>query len=71
MMHTTKDPIQLFWHLPLYQYKTITEGSALRFVGIPVNRYGHCNFKEAELVGAFNLLIIRVKGQELALLQQL
>lgn len=71
IMHTTKDPIQLFWHLPLYQYKTIQEGSAWRFAGIPVNRYGHCSFKEAELVTAFNLLIIRVKKQELALLQQL
>jgi pimeloyl-ACP methyl ester carboxylesterase len=71
MMHTTKDPIQLFWHLPLYQYKTIQEGSALSFTGIPVNRYGHCTFKEAELVSAFGLLIARVKGQELAFLKQL
>jgi pimeloyl-ACP methyl ester carboxylesterase len=71
MMHTTKDPIQLFWHLPLYQYKTIEEGSALLFTGIPVNRYGHCTFKEAELVSAFGLLVMRVKGQELALLKQL
>ncbi|MDO1449429.1 hypothetical protein Q0590_24350 [Rhodocytophaga aerolata] len=64
--HTTKDPIQLYWHLPLYQAKTILRGKSAYFTPITVQRYGHCTFTEAELVAGFSLLVQKVKGQQLA-----
>ncbi len=60
--HTTKDPIQLFWHLPLYQAKTIVKGKSSFFTPIPVQRYGHCTFTEAEIAAGFGLLRQKVKG---------
>ncbi|PSR52348.1 hypothetical protein AHMF7605_01825 [Adhaeribacter arboris] len=62
--HTTKDPIQLFWHLPLYQAKTILRGKSGYFTGIPVQRYGHCTFEETEIMGGFALLLQKVQGQQ-------
>jgi hypothetical protein len=62
MGHTTRDPIQLFWHLPLYQLKTIQQGTSALFSGIPVDRYGHCTFTEAEIIAGFSLLVQKVKG---------
>ena len=64
MAHTTKDPIQLFWHLPLYQAKTVLNGTSAYFTGIPVQRYGHCTFTDAEIVTGFGLLLQKIKGQE-------
>jgi pimeloyl-ACP methyl ester carboxylesterase len=62
--HTTKDPIQLFWHLPLYQAKTILRGKSSLFTPLPVQRYGHCTFTEAEIAATFGLLLQKVKGQQ-------
>lgn len=69
--HTTLDPIIPFWHLPLYQIKTLLQGRAALFTGIPVQRYGHCTFTEAELVSGFALLVQKVKGVLLTRAQQL
>jgi len=62
--HTTQDPVIPFWHLPLYQGKIITQGTSALFDGIPVVRYGHCNFTEAEILKGFGLLLQKVKGTE-------
>jgi len=64
MGHTTQDPIQLFWNLPLYQAKTFFSGKSAYFTGIPVNRYGHCSFTEAEIIQGFSLMLQKIKGQE-------
>jgi hypothetical protein len=69
--HTTRDPIIPFWHLPIYQVKTIVQGSSLLFTGIPVERYGHCIFTEAEIAGGFGLLVQKVKGQTPVVTQKL
>ncbi len=69
--HTTKDPIQLFWHLGLYGQKVLGQGKGALFTGIPVDRYGHCTFTQAEIAGAFNLLVQKVTGQGLPLVGQL
>jgi pimeloyl-ACP methyl ester carboxylesterase len=61
--HTTGDPIIPFWHLPLYQAKTVDQGTTSFFTGIPVQRYGHCTFTEAEIVNSFGLLVQKVEGQ--------
>jgi pimeloyl-ACP methyl ester carboxylesterase len=69
--HTTGDPVVPFWHLPLYQAKVVAQGTTQLFAGLPVNRYGHCTFTEAEIVTAFALLAQKVKGQTLTLAEQL
>jgi hypothetical protein len=65
MMHTTKDPIQLFWHQPLYRLKVFAAGESLNFAAIPIDRYGHCNFTDTEIVLGLSRLIFKVKAQEL------
>jgi pimeloyl-ACP methyl ester carboxylesterase len=62
--HTTKDPIQLYWHLPLYQAKTVLQGKSSFFTPISVQRYGHCTFTEAEIAAGFFELLQKVKGQQ-------
>jgi pimeloyl-ACP methyl ester carboxylesterase len=69
--HTTGDPIQLFWHLGLYEYKVLRQHKSRLFTGIPVNRYGHCTFTQAEIAGAFNLLVQKVTSNRLPLVGQL
>jgi hypothetical protein len=69
--HTTGDPIQLFWHLGLYGQKVQSQGKGPLFTGIPVNRYGHCTFTQAEIATAFNILVQRVTGKPLPLVGQL
>jgi pimeloyl-ACP methyl ester carboxylesterase len=63
MGHTTQDPIQLFWHLPLYQAKTLLTGRSSFLTPIKVQRYGHCTFTEAEIAAGFSQLVQQVKGQ--------
>jgi len=58
-MHTTGDPIVPYWHVPLYRAKTLASRSALKFTAIPIARYGHCNFKPAEVVFAFGVMVLR------------
>jgi hypothetical protein len=60
--HTTGDPIIPFWHLALYAAKTVAQGTSSLFTGIPVVRYGHCTFTEAEIVASFALLVLQVQG---------
>jgi pimeloyl-ACP methyl ester carboxylesterase len=62
-LHTTGDPIVPFWHALLYRAKTLMTGSALKYINLPVARYGHCNFKSSEALAAFGLLVYRVTGQ--------
>jgi pimeloyl-ACP methyl ester carboxylesterase len=69
--HTTKDPIQLFWHLGLYQNKVLSRGNGALFTAIPVDRYGHCTFTNAEIAGAFGLLLLKVNGQASPLVTRL
>lgn len=67
----TGDPIVPFWQEPLYQVKIDAQGASSLFTGIPVQRYGHCNFTEAEIIQAFGLLVQKVQGQTLIHTQQL
>jgi hypothetical protein len=69
--HTTGDPIVPFWHLPLYELKTILRGTSSLYTGIPVNAFGHCNFTEAEIVQGFGLLVQKVKGQSVPIAKKL
>jgi hypothetical protein len=69
--HTTGDPIIPFWHLPLYEAKTDLQGTGALFTGLPVERYGHCTFTDAEVIGSFALLFLQVKGVTLSRAEQL
>ncbi|MCJ8164334.1 DUF6351 family protein [Pontibacter sp. E15-1] len=63
--HTTKDPIVLFWNMPIYHAKTIYQGKSHYFTQIPVSRYGHCAFIEQEIMLSFTTLAFKVQGQAL------
>jgi pimeloyl-ACP methyl ester carboxylesterase len=61
--HTTSDPIALFWNLTSYQDK-VPNGKSALFEAIPVQRYGHCTFTEAEAVAVFSQLVQKVDAQK-------
>jgi hypothetical protein len=65
-LHTTGDPIVPYEQQALYAEKVTRSGSTARLNGIEVERYGHCNFEAAEVLGAFSNLIGRLT-QPLAL----
>lgn len=64
-LHTTGDPIIPYWHAPLYRTKVAASGSGGMHANIPVLRYGHCEFKNYEVLVAFALLILKSSGHEL------
>ena len=53
-LHTTSDELVPFGHELLYLAKVDLSDRG-RFVPLAVNRYGHCNFTAAELLGSFGL----------------
>ncbi len=57
-MHTTGDPIVPFWHETLYQAK-LAPGSESYYTSLPVDRYGHCSFKNSEMLFSFWLLVLK------------
>lgn len=65
-LHTTGDPIIPYWHERAYRAKVAAMGDASLHVNIPVLRYGHCEFKNYEVLAAFALLVFKSSGQELA-----
>jgi len=62
-LHTLGDPIVPFWHELIYRFKTLQAGTAWRFVNIPVNRYGHCNFKASEAIFGFVVMVFRATNK--------
>jgi hypothetical protein len=63
-IHTTGDPIVPIWHEPLYRNKLSFFGKLLE-TRITVDRYGHCNFTDAEVLAAFAVLVLKVTGYNL------
>ena len=55
-LHTTRDGLIPFWHELLYLPKVDLSDRG-RFLPIPVNRYGHCNFTANEVLTAFGLAV--------------
>ena len=53
-LHTTSDELVPFGHELLYLAKVDLSDRG-RFIPLAVNRYGHCNFTAAELLGSFGL----------------
>jgi pimeloyl-ACP methyl ester carboxylesterase len=65
-LHTLRDQQVPAWHEALYLAKVAASGSLGRFLAIPVDRYGHCNFTPAEVLVAFGALVLRTEGIGLA-----
>lgn len=61
-MHTTGDAIVPFWQQTLYRSKVVEHGSQTLHSGLPILRYGHCDFKDSEMLAGFALLAYRVRG---------
>jgi pimeloyl-ACP methyl ester carboxylesterase len=64
-IHTTGDPIIPYWHVWLYRQKVYQSGSWSHYSNLPIFRYGHCNFKPAEVLAAFGLLVLKTSGLSL------
>ncbi len=64
-LHTTRDPIVPYGHEVLYTAKTAQLGTSDQHRSLPVDRYGHCAFTEAEAVYAFSVLVRDVTGNPL------
>jgi hypothetical protein len=63
-LHTTGDPIVPIWHESLYRSRLDFLGRLLE-TPITISRYGHCTFTDAELLGAFAVLVLKVTGYNL------
>jgi len=66
-IHTLLDPEVPIWHQTLYRAKVWKQNKAALYNGIPINRYGHCNFNAQELLFAFALAYAKGTHQLLPL----
>ncbi len=64
-LHTILDPVVPFWQQTTYEAKVQAAGFGARLVSAPALRYGHCAFKESELLAAFAVMIQNASGQNL------
>jgi pimeloyl-ACP methyl ester carboxylesterase len=65
-LFNTVDPIIPSWQEAAYRAKVEAAGTSRFLVGqIPVDRFGHCTFTAAEVLGAFAALVQAVTGQPL------
>ncbi len=58
-LHTTGDPIVPYFHETLYNDKVRKVGSGWEHINIPIFRYGHCNFKPAEVLFGFWVMVLK------------
>lgn len=66
-LHTLSDPIVPYRQATLYTAKVLRNNPypGLVYGHIPVLRYGHCNFKQTEILAGFYWLVARTGGQPL------
>jgi hypothetical protein len=65
-LFNTVDPIIPSWQEAAYRAKVEAAGTSDFLVAqIPVDRFGHCTFTAAEVLGAFGALVQAVTGQPL------
>jgi hypothetical protein len=60
-LHTTGDNVVPFVHELLYGGKVALNGSLNNYVGLPVVRYGHCNFTPTEAVIGLWVLLLKTQ----------
>jgi hypothetical protein len=61
-LHTIWDQRTPYWHEGLYRRKVVAADARSLHRNVPVLRYGHCNFKAADVIAALGLLVARVEG---------
>jgi pimeloyl-ACP methyl ester carboxylesterase len=61
-IHTTKDQTVPYWHQTLYRAKVVANHRTPRHDLITLDRYGHCNFTQIEVVQALQLLQARINN---------
>jgi len=61
-IHTTNDQTVPYWHQTLYRAKVEAKHATPRHDFIVVDRFGHCNFTEPEVVQALLLLQARINN---------
>ena len=69
--HTTGDPVIPYWHAELYRMKVLRSGSFRNYVGVPIFRYGHCEFKSSEVIAGFAILVLKVAAENLSVAEGL
>ena len=63
-LHTTGDPVVPIWHQQLSRSRLPLIGRLLH-TPITVQRYGHCEFTDAEVLAAFAVLVLKVSAADL------
>jgi hypothetical protein len=58
-LHTTGDNVVPFAHELLYGVKVVSTGSLGNYVGLPVARYGHCNFSPTDAIVGLGALLLK------------
>ena len=61
-MHGTGDNLVPITQQLLYRTKIFLARKSGLYTGIPVNSFGHCQFEEQQILGAFGLLVAKVTG---------
>lgn len=59
-MHTTGDPLALYWHESLYRYKVLRNRAASMQTNIPVVKYDRSNFDQTRIITALALLVHKI-----------
>lgn len=70
-MHTTDDPVVPFGQQSLYTAKVRAAGQSPRLTEIPVERFGHCTFQAAEVIGGFTTLWNQIPDHPVTLVSAL
>ena len=60
-LHTTLDPAVPHFHEEAYEQVVALAGSSNWLIQIPVERYGHCEFEDFEVLEAFLELVTWVE----------
>jgi pimeloyl-ACP methyl ester carboxylesterase len=68
-IQTLLDPEVPAWHQTLYRLKVYNQRAYALYSGIPILRYGHCNFKPEELVLSFYLMVYKTTGRPMSINQ--
>jgi hypothetical protein len=58
-LHTSGDPIVPFWHTARFRERVESQGAEGFYEHVGVERYGHCNFEDLEVLDAFQRLVNR------------
>jgi pimeloyl-ACP methyl ester carboxylesterase len=56
-IHTVGDQLIPYWQESLYRSKVIATGSRQFHLNLPIQRYGHCNFRAGEILAAFLAMV--------------